>query len=150
MQRKQAAYQKHRAKLAKRRGYLIPEPVVDAAPKLRRTERTLRANLRYGRDLEHRAVEAFTDGEMPWWFIQLRPASYAEDQAGIDLWVDTDRGSVPVQVKASALRAALFRDSHPGMEVAVVVLHLDMEDQRIRDRVLSAVERIWRCRQEAA
>lgn len=138
-----AKYERHRAKIAKRRGFTIPlAERCEGAPVADRLH-VARANLRYGNDLEHRAVEAFTEGDLPPWFQGLRPAREEEDAAGIDLWAITPDGEVPVQVKSSAWRARLFREQRPWLECAVVVLHMEMSFEVIRERVLSAVGLLW-------
>lgn len=138
-----ASYVKHRRKIARRRGFLIPDrPVSDATPVAPHV-REDRGNFRYGRDLEHRAVEAFASGDFPPWYRGVRPATEKEDKEGVDLWVfTTDPPPVAVQIKSSAARAALFRARHPGMECATVVLHARMTDEQIRERVLEGVGRV--------
>ncbi len=88
------------------------------------------------------------DERLPEWFVSVRPATPAEDQAGVDVWVSTTRGDVAVQVKSSGARARLFRERHPGMEVAVVVLHASMAAGKMRGRVLAGVYEVWVGREE--
>lgn len=147
-------YAKHRAKVAKRRGYLTPTPANDRARPISQLTKAYRASVSFGEDVEHAAITAFCEGDMPPWFVRVRPsteaennaARYAEDAAGVDLWVDTDRGPIPVQVKSSAERAARFREEHPEIGIAVVVLHRDMEPERIRSRIIEAAQRAYSLR----
>lgn len=100
--------------------------------------------------MEEQAILAFSTGTTPEWFSGVRPASEAEDQAGIDLWVGVNGGEVAVQVKASAALALRFRQEHPGMEVATVVLHARMDDEETRTRILDAVWRVMVSRMRRA
>lgn len=156
--KRRGSYEKHRHAIAKRRGFLTQMPANDVcAPSLPAHERSYRRRVAFGADVEHRAFEAFSSGDLPPWFVRLRPASDAENHAarhaagaaGIDMWVDSDQGPIPVQVKSSAARAALFREEHPDPTMAIVVLHVDMEHGEIRSRVLDAAKRAYDARERA-
>lgn len=148
------AYVKHRAKNAKRRGFLVPEKERAAGKRAPLWLKDQRSSERFGEDTEHRGIEAFASGDVPAWFLAIRPATQQEDQpggyrtgvAGVDMWVSTDRGEIPVQVKSSAARAAQYRAAHPDGDIAIVVLHREMSDEQIRERVLAGVVRVWAAR----
>jgi len=114
---------------------------VDAAPALAFGERRYRAKCRFGFDLEHQVFTAFAEpaAAFPPWFRAIRPATYEEDQAGVDLWVTTESGDVAVQVKSSSARARIFLAAHAGQPIGIVVLHPAMTSALIRVRVLAAV-----------
>jgi hypothetical protein len=133
------SYQRHRRRMRKRR--LAPAAPPPAAP-------PLDPQHRYGFALERRAVYVFSHvgATVPKWWRSIRQSTHAEDRAGVDLWVETDRGTVAVQVKASAALAAAFRAEHAGEEIAVVVLHVDMPDDEVRQRVVWAAESVWMVR----
>jgi hypothetical protein len=125
-------YSKHRRTVAKRRGLLTPTPA--------RTPGDNREHLnRYGLAQERRAVDVFTCADAPDWWLSIRRATDAEDRAGIDAWVTTDRGDVAVQIKSSTQRAVRWREEHPGIDAAIVVLHESMTDEQVRALVVRCV-----------
>lgn len=104
-------------------------------------EKRGRRSHRFGFDLEDRVIEAFAEGgaRLPSWFRAIRPSLPEEDHAGIDLWVTTETGDVPVQIKSSAMRARMFLESHPGQFIGVAVVHPSMTYEKLRVLVLAAV-----------
>lgn len=138
-----ACYTTHRRKRAKRYGSfsLRSQPENDVS-RVSAHVREVRADRRHGADNEHRVVAAFSSGAMPAWFVSIRPATFEEDQAGVDAWVTTTEGDVSIQVKSSAARAAQFRAKHPDYAGVVVVVHPAMPDEQIRETVLKDVLRV--------
>lgn len=113
----------------------------ERAPKTSHVEREYRDRHRFGFDMEDAVIVAFAgDFEPPKWFRGVRPGTEKDDHAGVDLWVDTDRGPVAVQIKTSGARAKEFAVRHKGEPIAIVIVHPAIDDEGIRARVLLAVE----------
>lgn len=127
-----AAYR--RSDVASRRDATPAEPVSWREQRGRRSHR-------FGFDLEDRVIEAFAEAgaRLPTWFRAIRPSADDEDHAGVDLWVTTATGDVPVQIKSSAMRARMFLDAHPGQFIGVAVVHPSMTYEKLRVLVLAAV-----------
>lgn len=138
-----ACYTTHRRARAKRYGsfYSRAQPENDVV-RLAAHVRERHADRRHGADNEHRLVTAFSSGDLPNWFLSIRPATFEEDHAGVDAWVVTMDGDVAIQVKSSAVRAAQFRAKHPDYQGVVVVVHPAMPDDEIRWHVLKDVARV--------
>ncbi|MEI6528285.1 MAG: hypothetical protein WCO10_01265 [bacterium] len=71
------------------------------------------------------------------WFKTVRFATKEEDTRGIDLVVETrDIGSLYVQVKSSWVAATRFKNHHPRMVVAVLVIHFYEYEEVVWKKVL--------------
>lgn len=64
------------------------------------------------------------------WIIEIEYASFEDDQRGIDCWVRTRVGDVPLQVKSGRKRARKHERLHP--EVPVVVVYPEDSEETIR------------------
>lgn len=71
---------------------------------------------------------------LPFWFYSVRRATPEEDRRGIDMYVDSDIGPIPVQIKSSVEGMLKFRREHKGQEIAVVVVRDDHTLEDIRER----------------
>lgn len=58
---------------------------------------------------------------VPEWVVGVRHATPEEDARGIDVWVKTDVGDVPVQIKSSHRDAASFVSKPRDIEIICVV-----------------------------
>lgn len=70
------------------------------------------------------------------WILGIRPANDDEDREGVDYWIETDRGDIPVQLKSSREGAKVHRkiSRWKGSHIPVVVGRGSHES--IRDRLL--------------
>jgi hypothetical protein len=99
-------------------------------------ERAARAR---GRRSEERALAACRSAARPSWIKTARPAAHDEDQAGIDLVLETDVGRLFVQVKSSMTGKAHFEAVPRKHRIAVVVVREYDSDVRVLEKVSEAV-----------
>jgi hypothetical protein len=62
------------------------------------------AENRFLRECESR----LEDGEFPEWVLSFRKATEEEDKEGVDVWVATDAGDIPLQIKRSHFERTKF------------------------------------------
>ena len=86
---------------------------------------------------EARALEVLQSTPLPPWAGAARRATDQEDRGGVDIVVDSDVGSLYVQVKSSAGAAKRFLKRR--RRVAVVVVTGTMPESLIRGRLLAAL-----------
>ncbi len=97
-----------------------------------------------GRSAEQRVNEGFEHaknaGRLPLWIKSwVRVEQYSEDdKKGIDFYFETDVGQIPLQVKSSRRRAALFSANH-GDEIAIVVVDVRHPPTRTFGRTIIAI-----------
>lgn len=103
-------------------------------------ENLARAHGRLGKKIgdsaEKRVAQAFLCG-IPWLLSPIRKTTRDEDARGIDCFVRTDAGDIPLQIKSSEEHAREFSRTHP--EIPVVVIDLSDSDRTIRAKVTDAV-----------
>lgn len=74
-----------------------------------------RAGQAVGREHERKVLEALQRPDRPWWILGARLATGAEDREGIDVVVQTDTGTLFLQVKSNKLAANRWRKRHKAL-----------------------------------
>jgi hypothetical protein len=97
----------------------------------------------FGMETERRFFCAFRvpNIELPSWFHGVRRASVSEDNAGIDAFVITDIGEIPVQIKSSVNGMFEFNKKHPGNQIPVLVISRDLSAAQILQKAIEIVSR---------
>jgi hypothetical protein len=85
---------------------------------------------------ERRVLDACRLGERPEWMLRARQATRLEDRSGIDIVVQTDVGSLSIQVKSSLGGKAHFR-RRPLLNVGLVVVGDGDSPQALLNKVVS-------------
>lgn len=92
------------------------------------TERVRLGRLdRLGGDLSEEKVQrtvekGIQNGNLPHWVYLYRKATIEDDRWGIDGWIESGIGDIPLQVKRSFRDAYRFRKRRPDIEVIIVPL----------------------------
>ncbi len=93
-----------------------------------------------GRLAEQKVWKALNDREaLPNWVWGFRRASLEEDQKGRDLFVLTDVGEIPLQVKSSLAGADSFKRRYGNLIPVVIIASYDRPVEVIA-KVIEAVE----------
>lgn len=82
----------------------------------------------------NRCIES---GNIPAWLIGYEKATPKDDSLGIDGWLHTDVGKIPLQVKSSIAGKQKFteRKSH----IPIVVIQVGQSDEQILAKCVSAI-----------
>lgn len=102
-----------------------------------------RAEHRKGMSREDAVFHAFDPlGAVPSWFYSIRRPTHEQDSRGIDVIIESDVGDLYVQVKSSKAAARNF-NSHPRrLPIHAVWIHANSSEQQIRDKIVSAAQRV--------
>ncbi|MEK7477925.1 MAG: hypothetical protein AAB645_00960 [Patescibacteria group bacterium] len=131
--------------MPRKKGSLAHEPVY--SPEERKIHLLLK---RVGQDRGRRSEECFfkafqEDFAKPVWFERVERSSFREDWLqGIDAWLVTDWGNIPIQIKSSEMAARQFR--RRGLRrVKVIVIDAGDTLAVIRQKLFAVVKGdIWR------
>lgn len=86
------------------------------------------------------------------WLHNARLATQREDARGIDIVVATNLGNIYLQVKSSHHGAKKFRRKRPKSKAIVIIVHPDMTDGKLQNKVSGALHymqrqiKLWRTR----
>ncbi|MEK7178780.1 MAG: hypothetical protein AAB727_00825 [Patescibacteria group bacterium] len=96
-----------------------------------------------GRAGEVRVVKAFRAlGPLPWIF-GARHATDKEDAEGIDVFVKTDVGEIPIQIKTSVLKDfTALREQYAQRKIPIIHISLYESDDEIREMVVQVIQLI--------
>ncbi len=96
-----------------------------------------------GRANEQRALAILQRTAFPAWMKGARAGTPEEDARGIDLVVDSTVGPLYLQIKSSVRgRDKFFEMGYPD-RIRVVIVNEEVQDWRLRVRLLRTVERLW-------
>lgn len=128
------------------RDWYEPPAVTEAFAQYKQKELRLEGQLgmQKGKRAEQRALSALTHS-LPHWAQTARLATHEEDGRGIDIVIETLRlGDLYVQIKSSRNGARQYRRRRRRAKAIVVVIGEDMEERKIREKMLSAIHRLRR------
>jgi len=90
---------------------------------------------------ERRTAEAFSlgveAGNFPSWILSYRQAEKQDEIKGVDAWVQTDIGEIPLQIKSSKRGTKKAKENHP--EIPVIVVGINTSIGEIINKVSSAI-----------
>jgi hypothetical protein len=95
-----------------------------------------------------RVLEACRLSTRPPWMRMARRASRIEDRSGIDIVVESDVGTLALQVKSSALGKERFRP-RPFIGIAVIVVGRTEGAEALLAKVVTELEKVRAERQQA-
>ena len=72
--------------------------------------------------MAHIFKDAIEQNACPDWIKEYSTASPEKDKKGIDAWVTTDIGRIPLQIKSSKTGVQSAKDKHPRIPVVRVAL----------------------------
>ena len=91
---------------------------------------------RIGKAGERRVIKAFCVPGTPEWVLKsVRPATPEEDAQGVDVFLRTDVGEIPIQVKTSVKNDHETRVEDTNKDIPHVYLTLRESDAEVRQKV---------------
>lgn len=98
---------------------------------------------RRGLESEQKVTDLFDSPDcrefFPGWVRGYTVASGKDDAKGIDGWVHTDVGKIPIQIKSSRRRALDAQKKRP--EIPIVVIRIGESNQRLIGKCVAAVSK---------
>ncbi len=96
--------------------------------------RGLEAERRFGRALQ----ESLKSGNLPDWFRGCQISTNHENRRGIDFWILTDIGKIPIQIKSSMRGMEKARRRHPRIPAIIVPVY--EQNESIASKCLQTIK----------